>query len=148
MIRSPLILLLGCALVGACNEQPAQDKRKIRVVSQEQQQLHKLDAYNLGIGLKRAIYDAGYTCLRVTDGGFAGAWENLDEWVAHCEYEKGPDRDWAVFAGPDGSAQVRDCKDVAASGLPACNIKKRPEGSFVVAGKGGKSPAGKKASGA
>ena len=40
-------------------------------------------------------------------------------------------RDWAIFAGPDGSAQVRDCKDVVATGLPACVIKKRPKGTFM-----------------
>jgi hypothetical protein len=51
-------------------------------------------------------------------------------WMAHCEYEKGTPRDWAIFAGPDGSAQVRDCKDVPGSGLPGCVIKKRPKGSF------------------
>lgn len=145
MIRFPIALMLGCAPLAACNQQPAQNQKKIRVVSAEQQQLHKLDAYNLGIGLKRAIYDAGYTCKTVTDGGFVGTWENLDEWVAHCEYDKGPPQDWAIFAGPDGSAQVRICKDVEKSGLPACNIKKRPSGSFLIGGKGDKS-AGKQGS--
>lgn len=143
MSRSPLMFLLACAGLAACNEQPQPKAPKIRVVSPEQQQLHQLDAYNLGIGLKRAIYDAGYTCKRVSDGGFVGPWENLDEWVAHCEYDKGPPVDWAVFAGPDGSAQVRDCRDVAKSGLPPCTIKKRPAGSFIVAGKRGGSAAKK-----
>jgi hypothetical protein len=100
-------------------------------VSQEQQQLHQLDAFNLAIGLKRAIYDAGYTCKRITDAGFVGTWKNLEQWAAHCIYDNGASRDWAIFAGPDGSAQVRDCKDVIASGLPACAIKQRPKGSFT-----------------
>lgn len=139
MIRSPLALLLGCAALGACDQQPAQNTNKIRVVSQEQQQLHQLDAYNVGIALKRAIYDAGYTCKTVTDGGFVGTWQNLDEWTAHCTYDKGPPQDWAIFAGPDGSAQVRTCSDTAKSGLPACNITKRPSGSFLIGGKGAKS---------
>ena len=30
----------------------------------------------------------------------------------------------------DGSAQVRDCRDVPGSGLPNCIIKVRPKGSF------------------
>jgi hypothetical protein len=51
-------------------------------------------------------------------------------WTAHCIYDTGPPRDWAIFAGPDGSAQVRDCKDIPGSGLPACVIKERPKGSF------------------
>jgi hypothetical protein len=102
----------------------------IKVRGSEQEQLHQLDAYDLAIGLKRAIYDAGYTCKRVTDAGFVGEYKNLDMWTAHCVYDNGSSRDWAVFAGPDGSAQVRDCKDVAATGLPACVIKQRPKGSF------------------
>lgn len=142
MINRPVAILLGCAALVACNEQPAQNTKSIRVVSPEQQQLHQLDAYNLAIGLKRAIYEAGYPCKTVTDAGYVGTWKNLDQWVAHCEYDGGASRDWAVFAGPDGSAQVRDCKDVAASGLPACDIKKRPEGTFTV---GKDAPAGKNA---
>ena len=59
------------------------------MTSAEQQQLHQLDAFNLAIGLKRAIYDAGYTCKRVTDAGFVGTWKNLDMWMAHCVYDKG-----------------------------------------------------------
>ena len=66
--------------------------------------------FNLAIGLKRAIYDAGYTCKRITDAGFVGTYKNLDMWTAQCVYDKGPTRDWAIFAGPDGSAQVRDCR--------------------------------------
>ena len=137
MPRAPLALLFGCAALASCNEQPAQTP-KIRVVSQEQQQLHQLDGYNLGIALKRAIYDAGYTCKTVTDGGFVGTWQNLDEWTAHCTYDRGPPQDWAIFAGPDGSAQVRTCADTAKSGLPGCTIKKRPSGSFLIGGKGTK----------
>jgi hypothetical protein len=120
------------ALLMACNESPPQQgKQTVRVVSNDQVQLHKLDAFNLAIGLKRAIYDAGYTCNRVTDAGFVGTWKNLEMWVAHCEYDKGTPRDWAIFAGPDGGAQVRDCRDIPAGGeLPSCTIKERPKGSF------------------
>jgi hypothetical protein len=133
MPRSLTIMLVSCAALAACNEnQAATNQTKIRVVSQEQMQLHQLDAFNLAIGLKRAIYDAGYTCKRITDAGFVGTWNNLDEWTAHCVYDNGSARDWAIFAGPDGSAQVRDCKDVVETGLPACVIKKRPKGSFIV----------------
>jgi hypothetical protein len=130
------IALLAAATVAGCNEQPPpQNLTKIRVTSAEQRQLHELSAVNLAIALKRAIYDAGYTCKRVTDAGFVGTYENLDMWMAHCVYDGGQPRDWAVFAGPDGSAQVRDCKDVPASGLPNCVIKKRPNGSFSEVGK-------------
>jgi hypothetical protein len=128
-----LLITAACALaLVACGEEPQQtsNTQAIKVRSQEQNQLHQLDAMNLAIGLKRAIYDAGYTCKRVTDAGFVGEWKNLDMWVARCAYDDKSSRDWAIFAGPDGSAQVRDCKDVDASGLPKCDIKKRPKGTF------------------
>ena len=126
-----MILVTSLALAGCNNSQPTTNQHEIRVVSEEQTQLHQLDAFNLAIGLKRAIYDAGYSCKRITDAGFVGTWQNLDEWTAHCIYDNGSSRDWAVFAGPDGSAQVRDGKDVPASGLPKCVIKPRPKGSFT-----------------
>jgi hypothetical protein len=132
MIRKLSTPLIAAAIVAGCNQQaPQGNQPSIKVTSAEQQRLHELDAFNLAIGLKHAIYDAGYTCKRITDAGFVGNYKNLDMWMAHCEYDRGPGRDWAVFAGPDGSAQVRDCKDVPASGLPACVIKERPKGSFT-----------------
>ena len=130
MPRGSAILLLGSLALAACNSQAPGNMTHIKVRGSEQEQLHQLDAYNLAIGLKRAIYDAGYACKRVTDAGFVGEYKNLDMWTAHCVYDNGSSRDWAVFAGPDGSAQVRDCKDVAATGLPACVVKQRPKGSF------------------
>ena len=124
-----------CTLaLAACNQsqtqQAATNQPTIKVRSREQNALHDLDALNLAIALKRAIYAAGYTCKRITDAGFVGEYKNLDMWMAHCVYENGSPRDWAVFAGPDGSAQIRDCRDVPGSGLPDCVIKKRPKGNF------------------
>ena len=135
MTRTGTAILLACVALAGCDKQWGRNETnqpQIRVVGDEQKQLHQLDAYNLAIGLKRAIYDAGYTCKKVTDAGFVGTWQNLDEWTAHCVYDQGTPRDWAIFAGPDGSAQVRDCKDVEPSGLPPCVIKQRPKGSFIV----------------
>jgi hypothetical protein len=127
----PAVLLVSLGLAACNNDQPPPKQREIRVVSEEQKQLHQLDAFNLAIGLKHAIYDAGYTCKRVTDAGFVGIWQNLDMWMARCDYGGGNSRDWAIFAGPDGSAQVRACKDIVpGSGLPPCAIKQRPKGSF------------------
>lgn len=148
--RSGIGIAMCCLALGACNERQAQEQAreealhpKIRVVSAEQQQLHQLDAFNLALGLKRAIYDAGYTCKRITDAGFVGTWKNLDQWMAHCEYDKGASRNWAIFAGPDGSAQVRDCKDVESTGLPKCEIKERPKGSFEFDAKEGGNSSGR-----
>jgi hypothetical protein len=134
-MRGMLSIGLAALALSACGDesQTQSNEPKIKVRSAEQEQLQRLDAFNLAIGLKRAIYDAGYTCNRITDAGFVGAWQNLDMWVAHCVYDKGATRDWAIFAGPDGSAQVRDCRDVPGSGLPDCVIKQRPKGSFTEA---------------
>jgi hypothetical protein len=131
MTRTLSLILLTSLTLAGCNNSRATTNQPIRVVSEEQKQLHQLDAFNLAIGLKRAIYDAGYSCKRIIDAGFVGTWQNLDEWTAHCVYDNGSSRDWAIFAGPDGSAQVRDCKDVPGSGLPPCTIKQRPKGSFT-----------------
>ena len=124
-------IIASLALTACNNSEPQRNTRPIKVRGPEQDQLHKLGALDLAIALKRAIYDAGYTCKRVTDGGFAGEWKNLDMWVAHCVYDTDQPRDWAVFTGPDGSAQVRDCRDIPGSGLPECKIQKRPAGSFT-----------------
>jgi hypothetical protein len=128
MARNLSIVLAAALALTACdNQQSGQSNApRIKVTSAEQQKLHQLDAFNLAIGLKRAIYDAGYICKRVTDAGFVGEYKNLDMWVAKC----GEGVEWAVFAGPDGSAQVRDCKDVPGTGLPNCVIKRRPKGDF------------------
>ena len=97
--------LLAALALSACGDesQTQRNQTTIKVRSAEQEQLHKLDAFNLAIGLKRAIYDAGYTCKRITDAGFVGTWQNLDMWMARCTDGK-LTRDWGIFAGPDGSA--------------------------------------------
>lgn len=127
-MRRHLPLALAALALAGCEQQPAATTNQptIKVRSPEQDQLHELNALNLAIALKRAIFDAGYRCERITDAGFVGEYRNLDMWMARCN----DGRDWAVFAGPDGSAQVRDCKDVPGSGLPECAIRKRPEGRF------------------
>ena len=121
------LLLAGCGSQGQPDKAPA---KKIEVRGKEQDQLHRLDAINLAIALKRAMYSAGYRCKQITDAGFVGRYENLDMWTAHCS----EGRDWAIFAGADGSAQVRDCRDIPGTGLPECKITKRPTGSFSSAG--------------
>lgn len=134
MRRTLIATIVSSLAVAACNDTSTQtpaNHKVIRVRAPEQDRLHELDAFDLAIALKRAIYDAGYTCKRVTDGGFVGEYKNLDMWMAHCEYDKGSARDWAVFTGPDGGAQVRDCKDIPGSGLPECKVQKKPTGSFT-----------------
>jgi hypothetical protein len=111
------LMVTGCGNNGQA--QQAQPVQTIKVRSAVQDQLFKLNDLNRAIALKRAIYDSGYRCQRVSSSGFVGNYKNLDMWMASCA----DGRDWAVFTGPDGSAQVRDCKDVVGLGLPQCAIK-------------------------
>jgi hypothetical protein len=122
-MRSAAIVAIAAsvAVSGCDNDQPARPTQSISVRSDAQEQLHRLNDLNRAIGLKRAIRDAGYRCQRVTRSGFVSTYENLDMWMASCD----DGRDWAVFVGPDESAQVRDCKDVARFGLPECAIKEK-----------------------
>ena len=128
MRQAPFLAAL--ALLSACDQAQPPAQAPIKVTSAEQQRLHQLDALNLAIALKRAIYDAGQTCKRITDAGFVATYQNLDMWMAHCTYDNGATRDYAVFAGPDGSAQVRDCADIDVKQMPACAIQQRPAGKF------------------
>jgi hypothetical protein len=120
-MRIPALAALAAAVaLSGCDNDNQSAPKPIKVHTEAQEQLHRASGYNRAIGLKRAIYDSGYECKRITKTGFVGEYKNLDMWKAECA----DGRDWAVFIGPDGSAQVRDCKDVAEVGLPACTITK------------------------
>ena len=104
----------------ACDPSPpTQPKQSIVVRSEAQNQLHQLDDLNRAIALKRAIYASGFRCKRVVKSGYVQEYRNLSMWTASCDDKK----EWAIYAGPDGSAQVRPCKDLAELGLPACVIR-------------------------
>ena len=116
-----IFALVPAVAAAACGQsQPTQPRQPILVRSEAQDQLHKLDDMNRAIALKRAIYDSGSICRRVEKSGYVQEYRNLSMWTARCDNK----RDWAIFIGPDGTAQVRLCKDLAEVGLPACVISK------------------------
>ena len=118
----PLLALAACG----SDPQPRDGGSNITVRSAEQDRLHQLAEPDLQIALKRAILAAGYRCQRAESAGFVAKYKNLDMWTARCS----EGRDWAVFAGPDGTAQVRDCVDVARFGLPECKVgRQAPKGA-------------------
>lgn len=117
-----MMLTLPLAACGGGNEAPA-PKQKIVVRSEGQKQMHQLNQLNREIALKRAIYDTGAACLRITKSGYVGTYENTEQWTATCIDKFKRTRDWALYIGADDSVQVRLCTDVVKAGLPACVIK-------------------------
>ncbi len=121
MMKAALLPAAAAAsvLAGCDQSPPTQPRQPIVVRSEAQDQLHQLDDLNRAIGLKRAIYAAGYSCRRVESSGYVQEHKNLSMWMAKCADK----HDWAIFVGPDGTAQVRPCRDLAQLGLPACVMK-------------------------
>jgi len=128
MTRPALMIAAAAAcLVTACGSDPAAapaNKTGILVRSEEQNRLHQLDDPMRDIALKRAIIASGLRCKRVTRSGYVAEYNNLSMWSADCEDQ----RSWGIFVGPDGSAQVRPCTDMAKFKLPACTIAADPSG--------------------
>lgn len=135
-MRSVIVAAAGALLVTGCGSGEQRDQqelsttRNIQVRSADQERLHELNDLNRSIALKRALQDSGYRCRRIEESGFVGTHENLDMWMARCNDQ----REWAIFVGPDGSAQVRDCKDVSGFGLPRCAINSKRAGGGELPG--------------
>lgn len=80
--------------------------------------LAKLTDLQRNAALRRAALDSGQYCKRVEWSAKQQQYKNLVMWVARCN----PGGDKAVYIGPDGSVQVRDCKEAAQLKLPACKM--------------------------
>lgn len=111
--------LYPVVLVACDGSQPTEPRQPIVVRSEAQDRLHQLNAMDRDIALKRAIHASGFRCKRVTKSGYVQEHGNLSMWTASCD----DGRNWGIFAGPDGSAQVRDCEHLKRFGLPPCVIK-------------------------
>lgn len=125
-MRLAVFASLGLALsISACGDSgDTQPKTKsIQVRSAEQNALHELSPDMLKIGLRRALYDSGRTCQTVTEAGYVQEYGNLSMWSARCK----SGRSYAIFVGPDGSAQVRNCQEMEPLKLPACTIARKPK---------------------
>jgi len=117
------VMVLAVTVAGCGKPQPEQPTKSISVRSEQQNALHKLSEPTLKIALRRAIYDSGKKCNTVTKAGYVQEYGNLSMWTASCASQ----RSFAIFVGPDGSVQVRDCKEVEQLKLPACVITKQPK---------------------
>jgi hypothetical protein len=124
-MRCQLLWALAAGLAAAACDggaAPTQPQRAIVVRSEAQDQLHQLSDMNRAIALRRAIYASGRTCRRVEESGYVQEYGNLSMWTASCDSGSS----WAIFVGPDGSAQLRDCKEMEPLKLPACTIRPSP----------------------
>ena len=122
MRRLALLMILPLAACDQGSTAPPPTP-KIVVRSAGQDAMHQLNDLNRAIALKRAIYDSGNECRRVTKSGYVGEYKNMSYWTASCEDKLKRNRDWALFIGADESVQIRLCADVVKTGLPACVIK-------------------------
>ncbi|MEO7787161.1 MAG: hypothetical protein ABIR77_04970 [Sphingomicrobium sp.] len=112
-------LLSGC---GSSDSAAVPVHKTIKVRGEAQKQLAAASEMNRNIGLKRAIYDSGATCKRLTGSKFVTDYKNLAMWRASCA----DGRNWAIYIAPEGSAQVRPCTDLADLKLPQCDIAANP----------------------
>ena len=70
------------------------------------------------LALRRAIQDSGNRCKRVDADVMQGAYKAMDMWLVRCS-DTG---EWVVFLAGAGDVQVRSCRDIAALGMPACQV--------------------------
>ena len=118
-MKHAVTLIVAAALLSGCDQPAApQPKPVIKVQGDEQRQLAAASELNRAIALKRAIYDGGATCKRVTATGFVTDYKNMAMWQARCDDE----RDWAIFIAANGSIQLRPCADLKDLKLPECKV--------------------------
>jgi len=84
--------------------------------------LSRLDDLQRRAVLRGAVVNSGQRCGRVEIAEPRGRLRNLTMWAVRCS----PGDDFGVFVGPDGSAQVRTCTDLAKLRLPTCRLAPRP----------------------
>ncbi|MEO6247752.1 MAG: hypothetical protein ABIO85_04115 [Sphingomicrobium sp.] len=115
--------IAGLTLLSACGSSDpatAPVRKEIKVHGEAQQQLAAASELNRAIGLKRAIYDSGNVCKRLTESKFVTDYKNMAMWRATCADGK----NWAIYIAPEGSAQVRPCGDLKELNLPQCDVPK------------------------
>jgi len=79
--------------------------------------------------LRSVLANSNEVCRRVESAERHGSLRNLAMWTVRCT----PTGEFGVFIGPDGSAQVRTCGDLAKLKLPACAPRPAPATTARVA---------------
>ena len=110
---------LGFALaLSGCGDTtpPNAQAPNIQIANPGSDRLKALSPLNQRIGLRRAIRADRKPCTRVLSAAYQQRHGDLAMWVALCP----EGRNWAVFIAPTDVVQVRDCREAAQLGLPAC----------------------------
>lgn len=81
-------------------------------------QLRALDPLRRMASIRRAVISSGGRCTRVTIAQDDGLYGNLAKWSVRC----GTDGDYAIFLGPGGEVQMRECSELKGLKLPACTL--------------------------
>lgn len=112
----PMLMLAACD--GGTSEAARTKSIGVAQSNEYVERLKGLSELNRGLALRRAIQDTGGICKKVDASGYQQDYKQLSMWTARC-----PDgKDWAIFIAPNADVQVRECKDLATLGLPACRF--------------------------
>lgn len=109
-MKFPILSVLAVAIASPALAAPP--------VNTFNQRLQQLDKPRQAAALRSAIVDSGERCGRIDPPVYRGPYKNMYLWAARCV----PGGDYALYLGPDGSVQVRDCGEAAKLGLPACGL--------------------------
>lgn len=111
-------LAASLAALAACEDgTPPRNVTHIAIANPYNDRLRALAPPMQRLGLMRAIRDNGNRCHKVEAVAEQGDHRGLAMWVALCD----DDRHWAIFIGPSGDTQVRDCADAGRLHLPVCH---------------------------
>lgn len=123
-----IILPLGMALSLGLPSFEAAQAVPVAASLAYSQRLQQLPEMQRSAVLRGALNDSGYFCRRVASASpNKEGYDNLAMWNVRCQNDKTDFQDFAVFLGPDGSAQIRQCKDTQSLNLPACHFSDTPE---------------------
>ena len=103
----------------AAAQAPAAAAQSAEAYSARLARLSELQRY---AALRSVLAGSGQVCRRVATAQRSGSMRNLAMWTVRCT----PSGEYGVFLGPDGSAQVRTCGDLAKLKLPLCAPNARP----------------------
>jgi len=115
-------LLIGALLLAGCDKAPTSSSnadagvRKGAGVADPLRALRALPPGGRSATLFRAISDTQPACSKVVASAYQQDYKQMAMFVARCP-EAEP---YAVFVGPDGTAQARACATLGAD-VPACN---------------------------